>query len=81
MPNKPFIVHRVGPRGPDTYRHLFCAMAVGNHELVRTKESPEYALINGASGSIPADSRKAVQRLVDELNAVWDRYLAGEFHD
>lgn len=75
---EPFRLKRIGPLGPDSTKHLFCVEAVGNHELVRTKESPPSALINGSLG---AHARVPVQRLVDALNAVWAQYLLGTYHD
>lgn len=76
----PFFLKRLGERGPDTHRHLFCAGAKGNPELVRTGETDAEVLINGTSGSDPENARAAVQRMVNALNDVWDDYMAGKFH-
>lgn len=78
----PFFLKRVGPRGADTHAHLFCIGAKGNPELVRTGETDAEVLINGASSSDGGKgARLAITKVVDELNAVWDAYLRGEFHD
>lgn len=78
----PFCIKRVGPRGPDTHEHLFCVVAKGNPELVRTGESDAEILVNSTSSSDGgAGARAAVTRLVDALNGVWEDYLAGRFHE
>lgn len=77
----PFSAVRVGPVGPDNTKHLFAVKADGARDLVASGYSFVHALINGASGSEPAKTREAVQKLCDELNAVWRWYTNGEFHE
>lgn len=75
-----FSVKRVGPKGPDSNQHLFCIQAHGNQELVRTGESHESCLLNGAGGSSAAATRTAIDHLCIKLNEVIQSYLNGEFH-
>lgn len=72
----PFFLKRIGPKGADTAKHMFCVGAKGDPELVRTGESDAEVLVNGSLG---AQAREPVQRLVDALNAVWEDYLDGKF--
>lgn len=74
----PFFLKRIGPKGADTAKHLFCVGAKGNPELVRTGETDAEVLINGAGGK---GVRDAVQKLVDALNGCWEAYLRGEYHE
>jgi len=77
-----FDVKRLGQtKGPDTHEHVFCVRAIGNKELIRTGESKEFALINGASGSDPAVTRLANELFADALNEVVAAYYRGEFHE
>jgi hypothetical protein len=65
---------RAGAKGPDKPDDLFCACAAGNPNLIDSKESPKFALLNGMMG---AGSRQEAQRLCDALNAAWLKFYNG----
>lgn len=72
MPIPVFKVRRIPQHaGPDRDGDLFSVMAVGHSELVRTRESPSHAYLNGNS------SREECQRLCDALTATWDSFWNG----
>jgi len=73
-----FRVERKGPKGPDTEAHTFCVVAVANREAVRLNYSGVTAAINGASGH---KAREGCKRFCAALNALFDDYMNGKFHE